>query len=110
MLSECDSDLLADLGTVLGRCRESWTEAHSNALELVAEPSLQHHGPIRIAAAGRVFFHGQDWLPVLGTLARFGFLNSAVRGSAEREEGDIVLFLIRQDYEYLVARLGSRTV
>ena len=106
MLAECDNDLLVAFQRVLGACAESWGDA-GESLELVVEPEPGGFRATRFGAPGRAFFHGEGWLPVLGALRRFGFLQDALPGLAEREPSDVVLSLIHDDFDYLVERLGA---
>jgi hypothetical protein len=104
MLGECDSELLDDLREVVEGCADSWRDGASS-VELVVEPAVGGFRPTRIAGAGRVFFQGDGWLPVLGTLRRHGFLLDALPSLADREPGDVVYMLTADDFEYLQARL-----
>jgi hypothetical protein len=107
MLGEMDFEMLSAVREVLSVCEASFGELDGEALEVVVEPSPGNFRPMRLVGAGRAFLHGEEWLPVVGLLRRFGFLQDALPGLAEREPGDVVLQLTRDDQAYLSVRLAD---
>jgi hypothetical protein len=106
MLGECDFEMLAKLRRVLRACAAAFGDGTDDSVEVAVEPSPGGFRAIHASAPGRAVLHGAGWLPVVGTLRRFGFLEDALPGLADRDPGDVVLLCLRDDFDYLVRRIG----
>lgn len=106
MLGECDSELLANLQSVLRACAAAFGDGTDESVEVAVEPSPGGFRATHATAPGRAILHGAEWLPVVGTLRRFGFLEDALPGLANRDPGDVVMLCLRDDFDYLALRIG----